>query len=244
MNKMILIVLGYSILLLAACNNHQAKKPNNIYFATSAEYPPFEYIENGKIKGFDIDLANLIAEQMGKKAIFENMQFSSILPILTADRVDAAISTITVTADRKKNFVFSDPYYFETMAVVFKKTAVITDKKQLSTKKVAVQLGTTMEIWLKKHSPNTKIVTMNNNNQAIASLKAGHVDAVLIDGAQGAIFSTKTPGLAYKIIATTEDGYAIAFNKNSQLKDEINTALKILKEKGAIAALKKKWLGE
>ena len=67
-----------------------------------------------------------------------------------------------------------------------------------------------MEIWLKKHAAEEAIVAMDNNNQAVEALKAGHVDVVLMDGAQGAIFSQKNPGLSYAIIAKAEDGMALA----------------------------------
>lgn len=170
------------------------------------------------------------------------MQFSSILPALTSGQADAAISTITITYDRKKNFDFTTPYYFEGMAAVFKKDYPINSPSQLAGKKIAAQLGSTMEIWLKKHAQDEQIVPMDNNNQAIEALKAGHIDVVLMDGAQGAIFSQKNPGLSYAIIAKAEDGYGIALPKNSLMTARINRILNTLKEKGEIAKLQKTWL--
>ncbi len=99
-----------------------------------------------------------------------------------------------------------------------------------------------MEIWLKKHFPQENIVTMDNNNQAIEALKAGHVDIVLVDGAQGAIFSKKNHGLNYAIIAKATNGYGLAFKKHSLLKAQVNRALNTLKAKGEIAKLQKIWL--
>lgn len=240
MSKLKTFLLAGFILSIAGCS--ESKDTNVIHFATSAEYPPFEYQEHGKIKGFDIDLANLIATQLGKKAVFDNMQFSSILPALTSEQADAAISTITITEERKKNFDFTTPYYFEGMAAVFKKETPVASPSQLTGKKLACQLGSTMEIWLKKNMPDEVVIAMDNNNQAIEALKAGHVDAVIMDGAQGAIFSQKNPGLSYAIIAKAEDGYGIAFKKHSLLTAQINRALNTLKAKGEIERLKKKWL--
>lgn len=214
-----------------------------IHFATSAEYPPFEYNERGEIKGFDIDLARLIAKQLGKEAIFDSMQFSSILPALNASQVDVAISTLTITEPRKKNFDFSEPYYFESLAVVFDEQKPINNAQQLRGKKIAVQLGSTMEIWLKKNVPNANILVIDNNNQAIAALKARHVDVVLLDGAQGAVFSQKNPGLSFRIISQSNDGYGLALKKNSVLTYEINKALHALEQNGELAKLKQKWFG-
>ena len=75
-----------------------------------------------------------------------------------------------------------------------------------------------MEIWLKKHFPDEKITALNNNNQAIEALIAGHVDLVLMDGAQGAAYSHKHPGLAYTIITKANVKLrkkGIRFNFNS-----------------------------
>ena len=120
MNKIIAYILIGSLLFLTGCsNNKENKETTTIHFATSAEYPPFEYQEHGVLKGFDIELAKLIAKELGKEAVFDNMQFSSILPALTSGQVDIAISTITITNERK-NFRFTAPYYFEGMAAVFK----------------------------------------------------------------------------------------------------------------------------
>ncbi|KTD09204.1 amino acid ABC transporter substrate-binding protein [Legionella gratiana] len=214
----------------------------SIHFAVAAEYPPFEYNDYGEIKGFDIDLARLIAKKLGKEVYFDTMQFSGILPALSMGQVDAAISTITITEQRKKNFDFTEPYYFESMAAVFPKEKPIKNAKELTDKKIAVQLGTTMEIWLKKNAPNANILVMDNNNQTIAALKAGHVDLVLVDGIQGAVYSQKNPGLSFAVIAQSADGYGLALKKGSPLTQKINQALHELEQNGELAKLKKKWL--
>ncbi len=227
-------------LILYGCS--EGKSSNNIKFSTSAEYPPFEYHQNGEIKGFDIDLAKAIAKELGKEAVFEDVQFSSVLLALQDGSVDAAISTITITKDRQNNFDFSDPYYVESMAIVFEKTKPILDKAQLSGKKIACQLGTTMEIWLKTHYQDVEIIAMNNNNQAIEALKVGHVDGVLIDQMQGAVFSSKNSNLDYAVIGQSETGYGIAFKKNSPLKNQVNKAIQTLEANGEMKKMKQKWL--
>lgn len=227
--------------LISACS--QPKNPHEMHFSTSAEYPPFEYIENNQIKGFDIDLAQLIAQQLGKKAVFDNMQFSTVLPAVSSGQDEAAISTITITDERKQNFDFSQPYYFEGMAVVYKNNVAIHSSGQLKGKKVAVQLGSVMEIWAKQHLPAEAVIALDNNNLAIEALLADHVDAVLLDGAQGAVFSSKHANLGYSIIDQAKDGYGIALAKNSPLTAQINQALAHLQKTGELDQLKAKWLG-
>lgn len=221
-----------------------AKKDlNTLHIATSAEYPPFEYMEGEEIKGYDIDLARLIAKKLGKQAVFENMQFSTVLPALSSGQADMAISTITVTPERAQHFSFSDPYYHEHMAIIFKKSQPFTTPESLCHHKIAAQLGTTMAIWLQEKSACSLAVLTNTNPLAIEALKAGQVDGVLMDGSQAPIFGEKNEGLSYAPMGTAAAGYAMVFPKDDPLLPKVNEALKQLKAEGALQKLSDKWLG-
>jgi polar amino acid transport system substrate-binding protein len=230
----------FAFTALVGCG--EKKNPNQIRFATNATYPPFEFVEKGKIVGFDIDLANMIATELGKEAVIEDMQFQNILPSIDKNQSDAAIATMTISEERKQNFDFSIPYYFETLAVVFIQDKPITDVSQMANKKVSCQIATTTEMWLKKYSPKSEIFAVDDNNQAIESLKAGHVDFVMVDGAQAVAFTKNNPTLGYKIISKSDTGYGVALKKNSALTAEINQALKNLIAQGKIKELENKWL--
>ena len=228
-------------MLLSGCS--EANDAHVIRFAISAEYPPFEFIDQGKLQGFDIDLAKLIGKELGKEVTFVDMQFSAVLPTLQNGGADAAISTITVTPEREASFDFSDPYYTEYLASVYKTAQPITTAAQLKGQTVACQIGYSMEIWLKQHVPDAHLFTLDSNNHLIESLKAGIVKVVLIDAMQAEVFAKKNPGLGYSIIAQSDSGYAIAFKKGYPLKAQINAALKALKANGELEMLQQKWLG-
>lgn len=234
------LLLGLAV-ILAGCGKEDSST-NKLRFVTSSDYPPFEYKVNGKMVGFDVELGEMLAKELGKEAEFQDMQFSSLLAAVQSGMADAAISTVTVTKAREKNFDFSNPYYIESMAIVFHNTKPIKHADELAGKKIACQLGTTMQIWLKEHAPNTEIITTDNNSQAIEALKAGHVDGVLVDTVQGMTFSKKNSKLSYAIIAQADTGYAIAFKKGSSLKKQVDQALHSLEKKGIIQKLEKKYL--
>jgi polar amino acid transport system substrate-binding protein len=240
MGKYIVGALTSLVLLFSGCNKNGSDK--TITFALSADYPPFEYYKDNKITGFDVELAEMLAKEMGKKAKFENMQFSGILAALQNGSVDAAISTIAINEERQINFDFSDPYYTESLAAVFKKDTPITDSSMLTGKNIACQLGTTMEMWLKKHTPTSNMLLMDSNNQVIEALKAGHVDVALVDGVQAMAFCQQNAMLGYTIIAQSDSGYGVAFKKGSPLQYAFNKALKSLAAKGELEKLEQKWL--
>ncbi|KTD63852.1 glutamine-binding periplasmic protein precursor [Legionella santicrucis] len=240
MSKFINLVSIALIFFLSACNSN--KKEKYLHFATSAVYPPFEYSTHGEIKGFDIDLARLIAKELGKEAVFDNMQFSTVLPAISSGQDDIAIATITITEARKNNFDFSEPYYFDGIASVYRSHQPVIVPDQLKGKKVAVQLGSIMEIWLREAFPQIDATVLDNNTQAIESLISGRVDVVLMDGIQGKIFSEKYTELSYSLIAKADYGYALAVKKGSPLTAKINKALQKLKANGAIQKLEMIWL--
>ncbi|NQY42672.1 MAG: amino acid ABC transporter substrate-binding protein [Legionellales bacterium] len=240
MNIASMITVFVLIFICTGCTRDN--DANTIVFAVSADYPPFEYVKGGKIVGFEIAFATLVAEKLGKKAKFEDMQFSSIFPAINSGTVDAGISTITITEERMRNFDFAHSHYKEGLVIVFAKDKPITEKSQLSNKKIACQLGTTMEMWLRKYALKTEIITTDNNLQAIESLKSGLVDGVLIDAIQGKVFVNKNKQLSYNFIAEADYGYGIALKKGSTLLEEINKVILILKDDGTLDKLKKKYL--
>lgn len=215
---------------------------NVLRFATSPDYPPFESVENGELKGFDIDVAKAIAKHLNKEIEFEQIPFKSIINAVQTGNVDIAISTLTLTKERAEKVDFSDVYYKDKLAVVFKKDAPLASVEQLKEKTIAAQLGSTMEIWIKNHIPSAKIIAVNTNNQAIESLKSGHVDAAILDGIQSIEFCKKSDALHYAYIGESDDGYAMVLQKNSPLTLKINDALLSLQENGTLDHLKNKWI--
>lgn len=226
---------------LAACED-SSSSDRTIRFATSGDYPPFEYYQEGKLDGFDIQLAKLISKEMGREAVFQDMQFSGILAALQGGTVDAGIATIAITEERKRQFDFSKPYYAENIAVIFKSDEPVLDRADLVTKKMACQLGSVMEGWLRNKVGHKSIVVMDQATQAVESLKAGHVEGVVVDGVQAAAFIAKNPNLSYNIVEKSDIGYGIAFKKGSPLVEEVNKALNTLITKGELKRLEEMFL--
>ncbi|MDR1334904.1 MAG: ABC transporter substrate-binding protein [Holosporaceae bacterium] len=233
---------AFAVLLSILCGCDDAKNSDELKIAVCADYPPFEYYENGELTGFDIDIAKLIGQELKQKVKFEEMQFPAILASLQQKAVDAAISAIAITEERKKKNDFSSEYYSEaSFATVYKKSHPVRGREQLEQSKVACQLGSTMEIWLKANCPRAIIVAIDNNNQAVEMLKAGHVNCVFINLVQGKAFCLNNDDLGFSKIAESANGYAVALQKGSGLREKIDKAIEKLKSTGKIDQLRKKW---
>jgi len=227
-------------LLVGGCND-KTGKTNQLSFGVSSEYPPFEYLQNGKVVGFDIDIATAVAYEMGMTAEFKDMKFASILPAINSKIVDAGISAITITPERAQNYDFSDVYYTISLSAIYRDGLTITNKGDIEGKKVACQIGTSSEIWLKKHNIAGEITSFDGTNQAIEFLKSGRADAVIVDSEVAIKYVEKNPGYKSIIVEKDVDGFGIALKKGSLLLTKVNQAINSLKNKGSIDQIKTKW---
>ncbi len=118
MKKLLLNILTIAILCSSATFALAAETENIITVGINAEYMPFEYYENGELKGFDIELMNLIGKKIGKKIEFEDMAFDALFHAVLSGKVDCAISAITVTEERDSMIDYSREY-LKTNSVTF-----------------------------------------------------------------------------------------------------------------------------
>ena len=212
-------------------------------FAVSADYPPFEYFSKGELTGFDIDLAQALSKELGAECCLQDMSFSNIVLSVDSGSVDAGISCCTATPERAKRYDFSDEYHRANYALVVKKNSSINSEKDLANKRIAVQIGTTMSLWLESHSPTTKRDMYDTNTMAIESLNAGNVEGVLVEDSQARQFCAKNKDLTWKSLGQAEQGFAVMLPKKSPLTERINQALKNLKNNGTLEKIRRKYLG-
>ena len=212
-----------------------------IYVGTNAEFPPFGYLENGEMVGFDIDLINEIAKTAGKKIEIKNMAFDGLLPAMQVGKIDVIISGMTVTDERKKSVNFSDTYFISKQAILINEdNQNIKSFEDLPKNKVGVVLGYTGDLIVTEMGG--PIERFNADSQAILALNSKKVDAVVIDSEPARNYAKYNKGL--KVIETdlAEEEYAIAVNKDKpELLNDINNALRTLRENGTYDALMEKY---
>jgi polar amino acid transport system substrate-binding protein len=242
--KKILFILLAALLLasltLASCSGSTTK----IRIATDATWPPFEYVntDTNKIVGFDIDLMNAIAKKQNLDIEFVNVAWDPLLAGMAQGTYDAAISSITITTDRQKDMLFSNPYYAAgQIIVVAKNNTAITGKGTLKGK-VGVQLGTTGDIEASKIA-GVDVKKYDEIGLAFQDLMNGQIDAVVCDNPVAAGYvvknadKIKTAGAAF-----TDEFYGIAVAKGKDdLLKKINAGLKAVLDEGIIKTLETTW---
>jgi arginine/lysine/histidine transporter system substrate-binding protein len=239
--------------LLTACGTSTENKSGEgkkvLIMGTSADYPPFEYIDSAKsdeIIGFDVDLAKAITEKLGYEVKVRDMDFNGLIPALESGKVDFVLAGMTPTEKRKKNVDFSDVYYTAKHMIVAKKDSGIQTLEDLDGKVVGVQLGSIQADKAKEiaKSVNIKIEDRNRIPELVQEIMAGRMDAAIIEDTVAKGYLEKNPELGgFKIEDREEAGSAIAFPKGSKLTDDFNRVLKEMKENGELDKLIVKWFG-
>lgn len=132
-----LVVLVLCILLINGCKRND----DTIVMVTEAGFAPYEYYENGKIIGVDIDIANEIARYTNKKLVVKEVAFDSIINELNSGKADFALAGMSITEERLEEVDFSLEYANSRQVIVALKDSNIKTIEDLENKKIAVQLG-------------------------------------------------------------------------------------------------------
>jgi len=249
-----LMVVGSAVLGSALASSvADVKKKGELVLGTDATFQPFSFKKGGVIDGFDIAIARAIAQDLGVKLKISNVGFNSLMPgSVTSGRVDIAVSTITITDERKKVVSFSNPY-FKSAQVFIVQTGnpkkVSYPMNTFKGKTFGVQKGTTGEFVagdkLKKLGATIK--AYNDFAQGLADLKNGRIDAMLGDQPTVGYLEKAQPGQfqqaggALKGVVQAED-YGVVFAKNSDLGTAVNSTLERLKTSGEYQKLLETWI--
>jgi ABC-type amino acid transport substrate-binding protein len=205
-------------------------------------YPPFEQGKPGHYTGFDIELIDAIAKKIGRTPEVQDTSFETIFRDVGQGKFDAVISAATITPEREKAVDFSNPYYLSEQAILVKEGSDIESIEDLEGKTVGVQQGTTGQELAKEKANASEVRPFPEGPDAVNALKAGTVEAVVIDApvAQNAVEKSGGVEIAEKV--PTEEEYGIAVGQGeTELLEEINKGLKEVEEDGTYTTIYKKW---
>ena len=244
MKKIIALVLA--LVMVAACLTacggakgatlKDVQKAGKLTVATSPDFPPFESLEGGEVVGIEPDIMKLICDKLGVELEVVQMDFDSVLIGIQAAKYDCAASGITVTPDREKNMLFTDPYYNAAQVIVVAEGSPITGKADLAGKVASVQTGTTAESGCQDEGIDVQAFAANAD--AKTALTTGKVDAWVVDNLTAMQMVEDGDGLVILEEKMTEEPYAFAFAMGSEdLVAAINSALAELIADGTVEGI-------
>lgn len=211
-------------------------KNDTLIVGTEAGFAPYEYMEGDKVVGVDMDIAQAIADSMGKKLVIKNMDFDGALLAVQQGKIDFVAAGVSVNAERQKVMDFSDNYVDSTdVVVVNKDKPMVTDATKLKGKIVGVQQGNIADFYVESNCKAKKINRYTKFAQAAEDLKNSKIDCIVMDKYPAQELVKSNPQLSILDGSLFEDKYAIAVKKgNKELLDQINKVVKQLKADGKI----------
>ncbi len=213
---------------------------------TGLPYKPFEYEEDGKVIGFDIDLIDLVAKELKVKQEVVDTPFDGIQSgaDFNSGKCDISSAGMTITADRKKNIDFSDPYFDATQALVVKKGSGIKDITGLSGKKLGVQNSTTGYDYAQENAKGAEIINFEDLGLMLTAVESGQVDAAINDN--GVLYDWVKEKTDFEVVKEFDTGeqYGMGIRKgNTALMDVVNKVLADAKSSGEYDKIYEKWFG-
>jgi lysine-arginine-ornithine-binding protein len=241
-----LVALGYGLYLLFPGG------PGQLRIATEGAYPPFNAIDkDGKLIGFDVDIANALCERMNMICTIEAQAWDGIIPGLLDRKYDAIIASMAITERRKEQVSFTDKYYSTSARFAAHKNAKLEiSDAGLAGKRVGVQRATVYEAYLRARFPDAVPVLYDTQENADDDLAAGKIDLVLADWVQlSQDFLKSDEGKDYEFAGPPQsdpsilgEGAGIAVRKDDpQLQAAFNQALKEIRAEGIYKRLNDKY---
>lgn len=222
------------------------EKTEGYVFAADATWPPLEFVDNGVLTGFEVELMPLIGEKVGVTMTVKNIPWDTIFAGLANGAYDGVASGVTVTDERKLTMDFSTPILSAGQVVIVRAADAATVKgiKDLSGKKIGVQIGTTGDFALDGYDVVKR--AYDDIGLAIEDMMNGNLDAAVCDSLIASDFVLANDNYKGKITVVgepfTEEDIAIAVKKgNTVLLNLINDGLAKMEADGSLAALKAKW---
>ena len=223
----------------AATGDVQTVNEGTLTVCSEIPYPPFEFEDpdTGEFTGFDIDLMQAIADDMGLDLEVINTGFEGLESgaTLAAGQCDVAASAMTINDTREENLDFSDPYYDADQSLLVPADSDISSLEDLSGMTIGVQAETTGADYARENAPDDATLTeFSSGADAITALQAGQVDAVLQDLGPNAEAATNDDSLEVATVFQTDEsyGFAVAEEGSEALLEAINSSLSSLREDG------------
>ena len=244
--KVLMLITVFAVIVTTAFAAGRRERgltiePGVLIMATNADFPPYEFWQDGRIVGIDPDIAHEIARRLGLTLRIDDMEFAAILGSVAAGRADMAMAGLTITEERMQTFDFSISYATGVQVIIVRDGSPIRSKDDLTRPGVrwdiGVQLATTGDLfttWDLESEGLATIHRFNRGSDAVQALVTGRVDAVVIDNEPARSFVAMNSGLHILATEFMNENYAIAFARGNPLRDEVDRVLRELIADGTV----------
>lgn len=222
----------------------QIKASGVLRLATEGNYPPFNFYKNNALTGFEVELGNAVARELGVKPQWTTVVFESLLLGLDRDRYDLVIASHGITPERLKAVAFSTPHYCSGGVLVARPGGPRT-LAQLKGKVVTMGVNTSYLAYVQKLPGIGGVKTFSTTNDQLNAVLAGRADAMVLDRFNAIDASKVLPGKLQLGDIVFPERIGMAMRKtNTDLQQAVNKALAKLMANGTYARLSQSYFGQ
>lgn len=210
---------------------------------TNTEFPPFSYIEEGQIVGFDIDVAKEVAKRMDETITWKDMPFDALIPELSLARVDFVAAGLTISDERAKRVLFTQSYSVDDPLVIFTLNPEWKTLEDLKGKPILVVEGFTADA-LVSSIDGLEVTRLSTQPDAFMAMKAKRAEAFITAATTVQAFAETQKNLTFYAypIPDTSETCAMAFPKQSvELHAKVQAVLDGMEKDGTLTAIRSKW---
>ena len=250
MKKLLLVMVTVLVaaVLLVGCGGSQPKK---LVIGLDDNFPPMGFRDDkNNIVGFDVDMAKEATKRLGMAVEFKPIDWSSKEAELGSKRVDVLWNGLTITEKRKENILFPNPYMENKVIIVVGAGSAVKSKADLAGKVIGVQDGSSSVDAIEKEASVRKsfkdLKKYPDNVAALLDLKAGRIEALVVDEIVGRYYIAKKPG-EYSVLSEFfgSEEYGVGLRKDDkELQTKLQKTLDDMKKDGTSAKISKQWFGE
>lgn len=227
------------------------KEVRKIRIGVDGAYPPFSQVADGKVIGFDVDIAHALCEQMKAECTFVQLDFDSMIPALHDKRIDAVIASMSITDEREKVVAFSDKYHRTPARFVARKASGLTvSPAGLKGKRIGVARGTAHDRFATDTFKESTILRFAKPDEIFVELSAGRIDGAFMDGVAasegflkkplGKDFESQGPLFADPLVFGAGAGITLRKGEAS-LRNAFNNAIKSIQGNGIYKKIQGKY---
>lgn len=256
LKKILISLIMISVFTATGCAKKESqkdtlveiKKRGELIVGVKYDSKPFGYVENGKLKGYDIDIAHLMAKRiLGNEKLvkFVEVDATNRIAKLNSGEVDMIIATMSKNQQREEVVDFSVPYFYTGQAIMVRKGTAIKNISDLNGRRVIIVLGTTGEKNIRYLAPEVIIQGYKSYKDGFDAFLNRRAEAMTTDDSILSGFVIDNPEFVILPQRYSQDSYCIALRKGSEnisLKTEINNAISELRRKGYLTQLKAQWM--
>lgn len=242
------MVLAMSGTAMADGSWERVKNSGQLVIGLDDAFPPMGFRQDGKIVGFDVDVANTLGERLGIEIRWQPTAWDGVIHSLNTKKFDCIWNGMTITEERARQVSFTRPYIMDGQIVVLQLTDdKISSFEDLGGKVVGVQKGSSaLEAVKALPKEPGQVREYETNPRAFLDLEAGRLDAMVVDNVAGRYYIGTRPG-KFKVLpgVVTKEPFGVAFrNEDQELLNVVQNEIDAMVADGSMAEISRKWFGE